>query len=47
MVLSNAIRLVNDRVLVVTHALRGRRIRLISARLAEPQERRQYHEKAR
>jgi uncharacterized protein len=43
----NATGQVKGRILVVTYTLRGRRIRIISARLAEPQERRQYHEKIR
>jgi len=38
---------VKGRILVVTYTLRGTKIRLISARLAEPFERRQYHEKKR
>jgi uncharacterized protein len=33
-----------DRLLCVAYALRGERIRIISARLAEPQEKRRYHE---
>ena len=40
----NAIGLVKGRLLVVTYTLRDTKIRLISARLAEPHERRQYHE---
>jgi uncharacterized protein len=38
---------VKGRLLTVTYTLRGFRIRLISARMAEPYERRWYHEKAR
>jgi hypothetical protein len=34
-----------ERVLAVSFAMRGERIRIISARLAEPRERRRYHEK--
>jgi uncharacterized protein len=33
-----------DRLLVVAYTLRGERIRIISARIAEPRERRRYHE---
>jgi uncharacterized DUF497 family protein len=33
-----------DRLLCVAYTLRGERIRIISARLAEPQEKRRYHE---
>jgi uncharacterized protein len=33
-----------DRVLVVAYASRGQRIRIISARTAEPRERRRYHD---
>jgi uncharacterized DUF497 family protein len=36
-----------DRVLAVAYTLRGDRIRIISARPAEPFERRLYHEKSR
>ena len=36
--------MVENRLLYVAHTLRGEKIRLISARGAEPQERRQYHE---
>jgi uncharacterized DUF497 family protein len=36
--------MVQDRLLAVAYAQRGARIRIISARLAEPQERRRYHE---
>jgi uncharacterized protein len=38
---------VKGRILVVTYTVRGTKIRLISARLAEPFERRRYHEKKR
>jgi uncharacterized protein len=41
----NAIGLVKGRLLVVTYTLRETRVRIISARMAEPKERRQYHEK--
>ena len=34
----------NDRLLHVAYCLRGERLRIISARLAEPRERRRYHE---
>ena len=43
----NAIGKVQGRMLVVTYTHRGNKIRLISARLAEPHERRQYHEEKR
>jgi uncharacterized DUF497 family protein len=33
-----------DRVLAVAYTMRGERVRIISARLAEPRERRRYHE---
>jgi uncharacterized protein len=33
-----------DRLLAVAYAQRGGRVRIISARLAEPRERRRYHE---
>ena len=33
-----------DRLLAVVHTLRGDRVRIISARIAEPRERRRYHE---
>jgi uncharacterized protein len=33
-----------DRLLAVAYAQRGARVRIISARLAEPRERRRYHE---
>jgi len=35
--------MVEDRLLFVAYTLRGDRIRIISARLAEPYERRRYH----
>jgi uncharacterized protein len=35
--------LVNDRLLFVSYTLRGERTRIISARRAEPHERRRYH----
>jgi uncharacterized DUF497 family protein len=37
--------MVSSRVLVVVHMMRGDKIRIISAREAEPHERRRYHEK--
>jgi uncharacterized protein len=40
----NAIGLVEGRVLFVTYTIRGDVIRIISARGAEPHERRKYHE---
>jgi uncharacterized protein len=40
----NAIGLVDGRILFVTYAIRGDVIRIISARGAEPHERRKYHE---
>jgi uncharacterized DUF497 family protein len=40
----NAIGLVEGRVLFVTYAIRGDVVRIISARGAEPHERRKYHE---
>jgi uncharacterized DUF497 family protein len=40
----NAIGLVESRVLFVTYAIRGDVVRIISARGAEPHERRKYHE---
>ena len=43
----NTIGIVKGRLLVVAHTLRGKKIRLISARLAEPKEQRRYHEKKR
>jgi uncharacterized DUF497 family protein len=36
--------MVENRLLVVAHTVRGDRARIISARAAEPQERRKYHE---
>jgi uncharacterized DUF497 family protein len=42
-----AIGMVEDHILFVTYTYRGSRIRIISARLAEPHERRQYHEDSR
>jgi hypothetical protein len=36
--------MVENRLLVVAHALRGDKVRIISAREAEPHERRKYHE---
>jgi hypothetical protein len=36
--------MVDNRLLLVAYAMRGERIRIISARGAEPYERRQYHE---
>ena len=36
--------MVENRLLYVVYTMRGEKIRLISARGAEPQERRQYHE---
>jgi uncharacterized protein len=36
--------MVQDRLLAVAYAMHGERIRMISARLADPQERRRYHE---
>jgi hypothetical protein len=35
---------VQERLLAVSYTIRSGRVRLISARLAEPQERRRYHE---
>jgi uncharacterized DUF497 family protein len=43
----SVIGMVEDHLLFVAYTLRGDRIRIISARLAEPYERRQYHEKSR
>jgi hypothetical protein len=40
----NIIGMVDDRILAVTYTLRNGTIRIISARGAEPHERRQYHE---
>jgi uncharacterized DUF497 family protein len=39
--------MVEGRLLVVAHTLRGNKVRIISAREAEPHERRQYHEENR
>jgi uncharacterized protein len=39
--------MVQDRLLTVAYSQRGPRIRIISARLAEPRERRRYHEENR
>jgi uncharacterized DUF497 family protein len=39
--------MVEDHLLAVSYTLRGTRARIISARLAEPQERRRYHEENR
>ena len=36
--------MVENRLLVVAHTLRGDKVRIISAREAEPDERRKYHE---
>lgn len=36
--------MVQERLLAVSYTMRGERVRLISARFAEPQERRRYHE---
>ena len=36
--------MVQDRLLAVAYAQRGARVRIISARLAEPRERQRYHE---
>jgi uncharacterized DUF497 family protein len=44
---SNVIGMVEDRLLVVTYTLRSGRIHIISARRAEPLERRRYHEERR
>jgi uncharacterized DUF497 family protein len=43
----SAIGMVEDHLLFVAHTHRGDRIRIISARLAEPHEQRQYHEENR
>ena len=40
----NAIGLVDDRMLFVTYTMRGDTVRIISARGAEPHEKRKYHE---
>ena len=39
--------MVEERLLAVAYAIRGERTRIISARLAEPRERRRYHEETR
>jgi uncharacterized DUF497 family protein len=44
---TNITGMVKGRLLTVTYTLRGYKIRLISARMAEPYERRWYHEKTR
>ena len=44
---TNITGMVKGRLLTVTYTLRGNKIRLISARMAEPYERRWYHEKRR
>jgi uncharacterized DUF497 family protein len=36
--------MVQEHLLVVSYAMRGERVRIISARVAEPRERRRYHE---
>jgi uncharacterized protein len=36
--------MVQERLLAVAYAMRGERVRIVSARLAEPRERRRYHE---
>jgi uncharacterized DUF497 family protein len=36
--------MVQERLLAVSYTMRGERVRIISARVAEPQERRRYHE---
>jgi hypothetical protein len=36
--------MVQERLLAVSYSMRSERVRLISARFAEPQERRRYHE---
>jgi uncharacterized DUF497 family protein len=36
--------MVENRLLVIAHTLRGEKVRIISAREAEPHERRKYHE---
>jgi hypothetical protein len=38
--------MVGSRLLVVVHTMRGDKIRIISAREAEPHERRRYHEES-
>jgi uncharacterized DUF497 family protein len=44
---SNIIGMVDDQLLVITYALRGGKTRIISARPAEPIERRRYHDEKR
>jgi uncharacterized DUF497 family protein len=44
---TNITGMVKGRLLTVTYTLRGNKIRLISARMAEPYERRWYHEEKR
>ena len=44
---TNITGMAQGRLLTVTYTIRGRKLRLISARYAEPYERRSYHEKAR
>jgi uncharacterized DUF497 family protein len=39
--------MVDNRLLHVAYTLRGQRVRIISARLAEPREKRRYHEENR
>jgi uncharacterized protein len=39
--------MIDDRLLFVSYTLRGERIRIISARKAEPHERRRYHNESR
>ena len=41
---SNMIGVAGDRLLVVTYALRGGKTRIVSARTAEPDERRRYRD---
>lgn len=36
--------MVQERLLAVSYTMRGERVRIISARFAEPRERRRYHE---
>ena len=43
----NLLGMVEDRLLHVTYTMRGERVRIISARLAEPRELRRYHEENR
>ena len=40
----NLLGMVDSRLLHVTYTMRGDRIRIISARMAEPREKRRYHE---